>query len=323
MGEQEANSRFRILCCVDGSDESYRGIRYAVRMGQGTDADIFLLYVRPVDQGLRTGGMQISVARQNMLEWGLELPGIKHLKRARDLLIELGVMGDDWEKNIIHTDIAGDPLGDNLVEYLSSEGKRITMKLMVSPTVTGGILDQCEVGQYNVTILGASEKWRSRSVAGFLESSVAETVANEAPGSVLVARELEENHGHLICVDDSEKALQTARQDALLASRCACPISLLSVAPDASKEAWAQANIDRAAAALKDMGINVSEAYTLIGDPVKKICEAGERYSIVVVSASDKRGFRRFVRNTVDYQVMAQANCSVMIARTLPLIESY
>lgn len=318
--DNPVQSRFRILCCVDGSDESYRGIRYAVRMGQGNDADIFLLYVRPVDQGLRTGGMQISVARENMLEWGLELPGIKHLKRARDLLIELGVMGDDWDRNVVHTDVAGDPLGDNLIEYVGSEGKRIGMKLMVSPTVAGGILDQCEIGRYDITILGASDRWRSRSVAGFLETSVAETVANEAPGSVLVARELEENHGHLICVDDSEKALDTVREDGLLASRCACPISLLSVAPDESKLDWAQANVDRAAAALREMGITPSEAYTLTGDPVTRIKEAGENYSIVVLSAAEKRGFRRFLGYSIPYQVMSQASCSVMIARKMPAV---
>ncbi len=316
--DKPSRSRFRILCCVDGSDESYRGIRYAVRMGQGNDADIFLLYVRPVDQGLSTGGMQISVARENMLEWGLELPGIKHLKRARDLLVELGVMGDDWERNIVHTDVAGDPLGDNTMEYVGSEGKRIGMKLMVSPTVAGGILDQCEIGRYDVTILGASDKWRSSYIASFLDSSVAETVANDAPGSVIVARELEENHGHLICVDDSEKALETVRQDGLLASRCACPISLLSVAPDESKVGWAQANVDRAAAALREMGINPSEVYTLTGDPVARIKEAGENYSIVVMSAAEKRGFRRFLRQSTSYRVMSQASCSVMIARKLP-----
>ena len=50
-------SRFRILVCVDGSEESYRGLRYAARLGAGEDADIILLYVRPTDQGLRTGGL--------------------------------------------------------------------------------------------------------------------------------------------------------------------------------------------------------------------------------------------------------------------------
>ena len=69
--ERADESRFRILVCIDGSDESYRGLRYAARLGGGVDADICLLYVRPVDQELRSGGLQVRVVRENLLEWGL------------------------------------------------------------------------------------------------------------------------------------------------------------------------------------------------------------------------------------------------------------
>ena len=48
-------TRFRILVCVDGSEESYKAVNYAAEVGKGKDADIVLLYVRPLDQGLRTG----------------------------------------------------------------------------------------------------------------------------------------------------------------------------------------------------------------------------------------------------------------------------
>ena len=52
MNDQDARkNRFRILVCIDGSDECYQSLRYAARLGGGVDADIVLLYVRPVDQG--------------------------------------------------------------------------------------------------------------------------------------------------------------------------------------------------------------------------------------------------------------------------------
>ncbi len=320
MGDH-SQERFNILCCIDGSEESYRGIRYAARLGKGNDADITLLYVRPVDQGLRTGGMQISVARANLLDWGLELPGIKFLKRGRDLLVDLGVMGENWEEEFEHTDIAGDPLGDNMIEYRSKEGKTIRLILMVSPVVSTGILDELDQHHYDVVLMGASESWRSRSMPGFLDETVAQTVAEQAPFSVIVARELEENHGHLICVDDTEKSIATARRDAVIASRCECPISLLSVAPTEEDVPWAEDNVARAKSALDELGVDVAETNVMVGDPVAKICEAGRNYSIVVVSASEKRGFRRFFQQKVSYRVMEEAECSVMIARDLPTVE--
>ena len=53
--ERADENRFRILVCIDGSDESYGGLRYAAHLGGGVDADICLLYVRPVDQGAAVG----------------------------------------------------------------------------------------------------------------------------------------------------------------------------------------------------------------------------------------------------------------------------
>ena len=35
---------FKILVCIDGSEESYRGLRYAARLASGFDTDITLLY---------------------------------------------------------------------------------------------------------------------------------------------------------------------------------------------------------------------------------------------------------------------------------------
>ena len=35
-------TRYRILVCIDGSDEAYRGLQYAARLGAAPAADIVL-----------------------------------------------------------------------------------------------------------------------------------------------------------------------------------------------------------------------------------------------------------------------------------------
>ena len=106
---KERLKRFRILVCIDGEDEGYRGLQYAARMGGAReDCDIILLYVRPVDQG--TGGLQVRGARENMLRWGLELPGIRRLKKGLSTLVADEEMEADWMAVPSHNDIAGDPL---------------------------------------------------------------------------------------------------------------------------------------------------------------------------------------------------------------------
>ena len=134
--------RFRILVCIDGSDESYRGLKYAVKLGGGVDADIVMLYVRPIDQGLRSGGLQVRVARENMLDWGLELPGIQVLKKGWEMLREIEHFEDDWTTETVHTDVAGDPLGDNKIDYTNKLGRKVVLKLKVADDIATGIADQ-------------------------------------------------------------------------------------------------------------------------------------------------------------------------------------
>ena len=55
---EERRKKFRILVCLDGTEESYEGVKIAKEIGASDDCDIVLLYVRTVDQGLRSGGLQ-------------------------------------------------------------------------------------------------------------------------------------------------------------------------------------------------------------------------------------------------------------------------
>lgn len=307
--------RFNILVCIDGSPESDSALKYAVRVGSGTDANMTLLYVRPVDQGLRTGGLQISVARENLLDWGLELPGMNTLNRSRDLLVELGYLSRDWEEDYKHTDVQGDPLGDNLVVYHSGDGCHVTLKLLVSPTVARGILDQCEIEDYDIVILAISDDSSQGGGPGQLDRVVAETVAVEHHGTVLVARALEENHGHLVCVWNNEQSIRAARRDAEIASRCACPVFLYSVARDEDELDEAEAAIENARKAIEEVGVRISGKKVEIGDPVEKIIEEGKAYSVIVMSSTSRTGLRRFFTTSPSFEVLQRAHNSVMIAR--------
>lgn len=311
----DPEKRFQILVCIDGSARALRALKYAVRIGSGTDANLTLLYVRPVDQGLRTGGLQISVARENLLNWGLELPGTKALNKARDLLVDLGYLSKDWEQEYKHTDVQGDPLGDNLVVYHSDDGRDVSLKLLVSPSVARGILDQCEIEDYDIVIMALSDDETDSPGLGKIDLSVAEVITVEHRGTVLVVRDLEESHGHLVCVRNNEQSIQAARRDAEIASRCACPVYLYSVAQDESELPEAEEAVAKAERAIKEQGINISGKKVEIGDPVEKIVEEGQHYSVIVMSTSARTGLRRFFTTSPSFLVLQRARNSVMIAR--------
>lgn len=309
------DKRYRFLVCLDGSDESFRGLRYAARLGKGVDVDIVLLYIRSIDRSLSYDRLRDRPRGDSLLAWGNEVPGVDYLKKGRDLLVELGVMSLDWAEQADHVPVAGDPVGDNKVVFRSDEGKEVVLKLKVAPDLATGILDQTKIKNYDLIILGAADTWRDRNVGGFWDSSKIEKVVKEAPCSVLVARDLEVGHGHLICTDGSEKATDVVRADAVLANRCQCPVSLISVAANESREAEAINHVETARAMLAGLGIEVQDTLTPVGEPVREIVEAGPDYSLIVVSDTEVSGLQRFFMGSVTMKVLKEAYNSVMIAR--------
>lgn len=314
MTNSSRDKRFKILVCIDLSSDSARGLRYAVRFGSGTDADVTLLHIRKTDKGLRTGGLQMQLAHQNLLEWGLELPGQKVLKDARDFLIEMGVLQRDWLARTIHKDVIGDALGDNMVEYSSKDGRKITMKMKVASSVTKGILEECEQGTYDVAIVNAAEVGKDGETSGIAVSK-AISLATEISCPIIFARTLEKGHAHLLCVTGSAASIEAAKKDAVIAARCFCPVFLYSIAEKEDELEKANNAISEAKLAIEEMALAVAGAKVEVGDPVAKILEEGRNYSLIVLSASEKVGLRRLFTSSVASKVLEKAHNSVMIVR--------
>ena len=135
-------------------------MRFAARLAPTNDCDIIVLYVRPVDQGLWSGGLQVRLARQNMLDAGFDLPGVASSSRRWKSSSTRGSMSSAGTQEARHEDAWGDPLGDNKIEYRSPEGRNVVLKLKTAPDAGLGILDQYELGPYNLMILGEPSRWR-------------------------------------------------------------------------------------------------------------------------------------------------------------------
>lgn len=307
--------RFRILVCVNGTDASYKGLKLAAEIGQTGPCDIVLLYVRRVDQGLNSGGLQVRVARQNMLDWGLELPGIQYLRRGLDILGELGYLTKEWRSKASHTDIFGDPLGDNKVEYRSGRKKRIILKLKTAPSVSSGILDQYELGPYNLIITGPPKRWRGE-FKSFLEPSTVQKVAMLSPCSVLTMRNaLDSKKGFLIATDGKPHCVVSMRQAAVLAHTLDRPITITSTALDEEMRPMVKSRLTAARKELAAMGITNVKTLARVGDPHETVVEDAKRFAITVVADSGKSRFKRFLRGSVAFDIMGNATTSVMNVR--------
>lgn len=311
---EERRNRFRILACVDGSEESYMSVRYAAKIGHGSECDIIVVFVRPIDQGLRSGGLQVGIARQNMLEWGLDLPGVRYLKQSLEVLKQEGQSPDDWMAKSAHQDTWGDPLGDNKVEYIHENGKTVVLKMKTAPDAAGGILDQYELGPYNLMIMGEPSRWRGEFSSVF-DVGVVQKVSTLSPCSVLIARKSFNKKGFFMCTDGTERCEDAIRRASVLARYMKQPITLFSVAKDRKDRQRAEDNIEHARSVLKGMNIRVNNTKIGVGKPVEQIVKHGANHSVIVVNDSGKSRIKRAFVGSVAFSVMRAAKNSVLNVR--------
>jgi nucleotide-binding universal stress UspA family protein len=310
----QRRSRFRILACIDGSEEGFTSVRFATRFASTADCDIITLHVRPIDQGLTSGGLQVKIARQNMMDAGFELPGVTHLKRTVEILKEEGLDVATWPFESDHHDAWGDPAGDTKVEYHGPDGRSVVLKLKTAPDVAHGILDQYELGPYNLMILGEPSRWRSEFMS-FFDAGVVQTVTTMAPCSVLVARQSLDKEGFFICTDGTSRSMQAVRRSAVLAHMTGEPITLFSVSPTDKGRPAAQEAVANAAALLKAMKIPVAEVRTGVGKVTDEIVETGSLYRVIVVTDEGRSRFQRLTRGSTATDVVRRARTSVLDVR--------
>jgi nucleotide-binding universal stress UspA family protein len=310
----QRRSRFRILACVDGSEESDICVRFAARFAITPYCDIINVFVRPIDQGLHSGGLQVRLARQNMMDAGFELPGVKHLKRTLDILKEEGIDAASWTSSAAQQNAWGDAAGDTKVEYKETEGRTVVLKLKTAPDVAAGILDQYELGPYNLMIMGEPSHWRGEWRA-FFGAGIVQTVTTMSPCSVLIARNSLDRRGFFICTDGSSRAMASVRRAAVLAHMIGEPITLFSVAPTEAARPAAEEAVANARALLKAMKIDVMEAKTAVGDPAQEIVERGSLYRLIAVTDEGRSRVQRLFKGSLATDVVRHARTSVLDVR--------
>jgi nucleotide-binding universal stress UspA family protein len=310
----QRRNRFRILACIDGTPEAFSNVRFAAQLAVTDDCDIIVLYVRPIDQGLHSGGLQVRLARQNMIDAGFELPGVRHLKESLGILKEEGIDVEGWEMEGGHENAWGDAAGDTKVQYRSAEGRHVVLKLKTAPDVAGGILDQYELGPYNLMILGEPSRWRGEFKA-FFDEGIVQNVTNMSPCSVLVARQSLDKQGFFICTDGSSRSLQAVRRSAVLAHMGKQPITIFAAAPTQEALPAAQEAVANAAALLKAMRITIAETKTAVGDPLQEIVERGSVYRVICVTDEGRSRWQRLFRGSLASDVVRLARTSVLDVR--------
>jgi len=249
-----------------------------------------------------------------MMEAGFELPGVRYLKHALQVLSQEGIDPESWPRETDNQDAWGDPAGDTKVEYKSPQGRSVVLKLKTAPDVANGILDQYELGPYNLIVLGEPSRWRGEFKA-FFDAGIVQQVTVLAPCSVLVVRKGPEKSGFFICTDGTSRSMQAVRRAAVLAHVTGEPITLFSVANTEQGRPAAEEAVYNAGALLKAMKIPVHETKVAVGNTIEEIVERGSLYKIIVVTDEGRSRFQRLFKGSTATDVVRKARTSVLDVR--------
>ncbi len=309
----ERRKRFRVLVSVKDEETLYV-VRMAAKLANCPTCDIVLLYVRPVD---RSGSLHVQLARRNILQAGVELPGLRILRAGLEVVEkELGLKAEECETTTAQMDAWGDPVGDTKIVYTCPDGREIVLKLKVSPEIASGILDQYELGPYNLIIMGEPVRWKKSGLWLLFHHVVAERVMAMAPCSVMIARDTLDRKGFFICLDGSARAYNGMRRAAVLACEAGEPITLFSVAKTQDELGKARQTVDKGREILEKLGIAVQETKVAVGqDLVEQIVKHGNDHLVIAIIDRGHSRLHRIIFGSIADEVARLASTSVLDVR--------
>lgn len=298
-------SGLKLLISIGGGPEAYTALAFAAQLSRRQCGDVVFLTVREPDRTLGSGGMELRVAREQMLGWGLELPGLKRLKKARDIFAELGEISADSPGRWEHRSISGDQAGEYVVTYNTACGATLGLHLLSGTDIPGIVSDECERKDITLAIIGAPGDSPSGLKKLVSAPPMAYRIADRAGCPVIIARSLEAGHGILAVVDGSEHALECLPLLAWISDSTDAPLKVLSVAGVEAEKAARKALEQHVHSGLGDIGfLPPVEARS----PV--VLQAAEGMSLLAVPAPDGR-----LKGSLAGELAEKAPTSVMILR--------
>jgi len=302
----------KILMCTDGQRYAEEAIRFGGKFAHELDADVTVLYVRPVAPG--GDSIYLTTARKKMGEWDLDIPGVEYLKRAKNILAGAGLVASTPERDAgVRQTFRGSAEGGVELHLIGRHTERVRLKLREGESAEE-ILTEAGQGRYDLILTGSRGH---EGIASYFVGSTALRIAEFAPCSVLIAKNIRESHDFLMCTDGSKLAEKAELFGAQIAQALNARVTVLSVAAEAVGLQAAQEQVRRAEMILAQLGVQ-AKVKVRSGRPSEAIIDEAKDHDIVVMGASGSSAVRRFFLGSVPLKVIEYGACPVLLVREKP-----
>jgi nucleotide-binding universal stress UspA family protein len=300
----------KFLMCTDGEEPAEAAIRFGGRLAAKMKADVSVLHVRPPISS--SDRVQLTTARKKLGEWNLEIPGVEYLTRAKEILTETGLTRIvSSEEGKVSRAFREGVDGATELHLVGSRGENVRLRLREGHPVDE-ILEEAKGGDYDLIIVGSGG--HHEGFASHFVGSTALRVADLAPCSVLIAKNIREENSFLLCTDGSQLSEKVEIAGAEMARVLEAKVTVLSVAEGASRREEAVRLIRRAEMILAQMGIE-AKPLVRIGLPSEEIIDEAKDHDIVVTGSSGSSAVKKFFLGSVPLKVIEYGKCPVLIVR--------
>ncbi len=297
------------MMCTDGEEYAERAIRFGGTFARSLDANVTILHVGPKTSPEERA--HLTKTRKKLADWNKELPGAGHLDRAGKILDEMGLIRSLPARSSNARYVFRETPEGGLEFHLVGHGvRRVRLKLREGDPAEE-ILNEAQQGKFDLIITGArGHEGKARYFVG----STASRVAEFASCSVLIAKNIKEQHHFLICTDGSKQAEQAELFGATIAQALSALVTVLSISDEEAESAQAQERVRRAEMVLNQLGIGI-RVKTRVGRPSEEIIQEARDKDVVVMAASSSSAMRRFFLGSVPLKVIEYGECPVLLVR--------
>ena len=247
----------------------------------------------------------VELAQDQMESWDFDPPGVDVLEWAFNYLSENSLIDAKQIETGFPKNRLIDDGEDRKLVYLSGTVCEDVNLILRHGEIITELREEVQFGQYDVTIVGKSQKRNmSHDLIQYINSSI--LVVNEYD---------DENFNRvLLPVDNFPGSMKAAKYAIRVALSYDVGIDILNVLDENKSKNEDSSNVSKIIKLIRRSGVD-HKYIKEDGDPVEKIIEKSNNDKIIVMRASNMSPIKRYFRGSKPLSVMNSCNVPILIVK--------
>jgi len=247
----------------------------------------------------------VELAQDQMESWDFDPPGVDVLEWAFNYLSENSLIDAKQIETGFPKNRLIDDGEDRKLVYLSGTVCEDVNLILRHGEIITELREEVQFGQYDVTIVGKSQKRNmSHDLIQYINSSI--LVVNEYD---------DENFNRvLLPVDNFPGSMKAAKYAIRVAMSYDVGIDILNVLDENKSKNEDSSNVSKIIKLIRRSGVD-HKYIKEDGDPVEKIIEKSNNDKIIVMRASNMSPIKRYFRGSKPLSVMNSCNVPILIVK--------